>query len=38
MATAAEIEEFERRLAAELRAADAVLLPPTVVGAWGRRG
>jgi ubiquinone/menaquinone biosynthesis C-methylase UbiE len=28
---------LEQRIADELRAADAVLLPPTVVGAWGRR-
>jgi hypothetical protein len=31
------LETLERRLADELRRADAVFLPPTVVGAWGRR-
>jgi SAM-dependent methyltransferase len=30
------LDTLERRLADELRRADAVLLPPTVVGAWGR--
>jgi len=30
------IETLEQRIAAELKRADAVLLPPTVVGAWGR--
>lgn len=31
------LDTFEQRLADELRSAGAVLLPPTVVGAWGRR-
>jgi hypothetical protein len=30
------LETLETRLADELKRADAVLLPPTVVGAWGR--
>jgi ubiquinone/menaquinone biosynthesis C-methylase UbiE len=30
------IETLERRMAEELKRADAVFLPPTVVGAWGR--
>lgn len=30
------LDTLEARLADELRRADAVLLPPTVVGAWGR--
>jgi hypothetical protein len=30
-------ETFEQRLGYELQAADAVLLPPALVGAWGRR-
>lgn len=30
------IETLEQRIAAELKRADAVLLPPTVAGAWGR--
>ena len=39
IATAEQIglETLERRLADELRRADAVFLPPTVVGAWARR-
>jgi hypothetical protein len=38
IATAEQIglETLEQRIAAELKRADAVLLPPTVVGAWGR--
>jgi SAM-dependent methyltransferase len=38
IATAAEVdlETIEERLQRELVAADAVLIPPTVVGAWGR--
>jgi SAM-dependent methyltransferase len=38
IATEAELglDTLEQRLAAELQAADAVLLPPTVAGAWGR--
>jgi SAM-dependent methyltransferase len=32
-----DLETLERRLADELRREDAVFLPPTVVGAWGRR-
>jgi SAM-dependent methyltransferase len=31
------IETLERRIADALREADAVLVPPTVAGAWGRR-
>jgi ubiquinone/menaquinone biosynthesis C-methylase UbiE len=31
------LSTLERRLDDELRQAEAVLLPPTVVGAWGRR-
>jgi SAM-dependent methyltransferase len=31
------LDTLEQRLANELRRAQAVLLPPTVVGAWGRR-
>jgi ubiquinone/menaquinone biosynthesis C-methylase UbiE len=30
------LETFEQRLAAELREADAVFLPPALVAAWGR--
>jgi hypothetical protein len=30
------LDTLEARLAEELERADAVLLPPTVVGAWGR--
>jgi SAM-dependent methyltransferase len=30
------IESLEKRIAESLKQADAVLLPPTVVGAWGR--
>ena len=30
------VDTLEARIAEELRRADAVLLPPTVVGAWGR--
>jgi SAM-dependent methyltransferase len=37
IATAAEIEGLEERLGAALREADAVLLLPTVAGAWGRK-
>jgi SAM-dependent methyltransferase len=37
IATAAELEDFEPRLAAALREADAVLMPPTVAGAWARK-
>lgn len=39
IATAEEvgIDTLERRIAGELERNDAVLLPPTVVGAWGRR-
>jgi hypothetical protein len=39
IATAEQIglETLERRIAEELRREDAVFLPPTVVGAWGRR-
>jgi len=39
IATGAElgIEDFEQRLGAALREADAVLMPPTVVGAWARK-
>ena len=38
IATADEIgiETLEERLGRDLEAANAVLLPPTVVGAWGR--
>jgi ubiquinone/menaquinone biosynthesis C-methylase UbiE len=38
IATAGQLglETLEARLAGELRRADAVLLPPTVVGCWGR--
>jgi hypothetical protein len=32
------LHTLEKRIADELRVADAVLLLPTVVGAWGRRG
>lgn len=32
------LDTLEKRISDELRTADAVLLPPTVVGAWGRRG
>lgn len=35
-ACALEPETIEQRLAEELRAAGAVLLPPALVGAWGR--
>jgi hypothetical protein len=38
IATAAELDDFERRLAAALREADSVLMLPTVVGAWARKG
>lgn len=31
------IDTLEARLAAEIRAGDCMFLPPTVVGAWGRR-
>jgi hypothetical protein len=39
IATAEEvdIDTLERRIADELERNDAVLLPPTVAGAWGRR-
>jgi ubiquinone/menaquinone biosynthesis C-methylase UbiE len=39
IATAAQLDlpTLERRIGQELARADAVLLPPTVVGAWGRR-
>ena len=39
IATAEEldIDTLERRIADEILRNDAVLLPPTVVGAWGRR-
>jgi hypothetical protein len=39
IATEAELalDTLEGRIASELTAAEAVLLPPTVVGAWGRR-
>jgi SAM-dependent methyltransferase len=39
IATAEEIgvEDFEQRLAAALHEADAVLMPPTVAGAWARK-
>jgi SAM-dependent methyltransferase len=39
IATAEEIgsESLEQRIGDALRDADAVLLPPTLVGAWGRR-
>jgi len=38
IATAEQLDlpTLEDRIADELRRADAVLLPPTVVGAWGR--
>ena len=32
-----DLPTLERRIGDELRSAQAVLLPPTVVGAWGRR-
>jgi SAM-dependent methyltransferase len=32
------LDTLEERIAAELRSTDAVFLPPTVVGAWGRVG
>ena len=37
IATAAEVDvvNLERRIAEELRRADAVMLTPTVAGAWG---
>ena len=40
IATRAEVDPdtLEERLAAELRAYDAVLAPPTLVGAWARHG
>ena len=40
IATAEELglETLEERIAQELRTTDAVFLPPTVVGAWGRAG
>ncbi len=39
IATAEEIglEDFEQRVGDAVREADAVVLPPTLVGAWGRR-
>jgi ubiquinone/menaquinone biosynthesis C-methylase UbiE len=33
-----DVQTFEDRLAHELQRANAVLCPPTVVGAWGRKG
>ena len=33
-----DLSTLEQRIADGLRAEDAVFLPPTVVGAWGRRG
>jgi SAM-dependent methyltransferase len=33
-----DVETIEARIARELQRANAVLLPPTVVGAWGRKG
>jgi SAM-dependent methyltransferase len=36
LATPAELEHFEPRLAEELLEADSVLMPPTVAGAWAR--
>ena len=33
-----ELETLEQRLGEALLEADAVLLMPTLVGAWGRRG
>lgn len=40
IATAEQLDlpTLETRIADQLRRADAVLLPPTVVGAWGRSG
>ena len=40
IATAAQMDlsTLEQRIADGLRGEDAVFLPPTVVGAWGRRG
>ena len=32
------LDTLQQRLAKELAAANSVLLPPTVVGAWGRHG
>jgi hypothetical protein len=39
IATEAELglDTLEGRIADELTAAEAVLLPPAIVGAWGRR-
>jgi hypothetical protein len=39
IASAAEVDvgTFEARLAGELASAGAVLLPPTLVGAWAHR-
>ena len=37
IATAAELEGFEQRFGEALVEADAVLMPPTVVGAWARK-
>jgi len=36
IATQAELDGFAERLQAEIDDADAVVIPPTVVGAWGR--
>jgi len=33
-----DLSTLEQRIADGLRTEDAVFLPPTVVGAWGRRG
>lgn len=33
-----DVDTIEDRIARELQRANAVLLPPTVVGAWGRKG
>jgi hypothetical protein len=33
----ADVETIEDRIAREMQLANAVFLPPTVVGAWGRR-
>jgi hypothetical protein len=32
-----DLQTIEARIARELQRANAVLLPPTVVGAWGRK-
>jgi SAM-dependent methyltransferase len=32
------LDTLEERIAEEMRSTDAVFMPPTVVGAWGRRG